>query len=197
MIRRYPELGFLYVVGGGRVARDYIEAARKYGIDNRGQDMLGIAATRLNALLVELALKKAGIEVIFIENIKDTRRLEQYQVIVTGGTEPGHTTDIVAVQYAAMFGCNWMINITQVGGVYDEDPTKHPDAKLVYAIKGSEIVERWGTSHQPGMNLPIEPRAVEVARRHGISICIIGPDIRDLEDAILNRRCKGTLVIPE
>ena len=69
MIKKHKNFGFVYVVGGGNVARDYIGAARDYGIDRHGQDMLGIEATRINALLFALMLRKNGISSHNVKNI--------------------------------------------------------------------------------------------------------------------------------
>ena len=44
------------VVGGGSVARQYIEAARKMGLEHRDQDLVAIAASRVNAKLVGMKL---------------------------------------------------------------------------------------------------------------------------------------------
>ena len=198
MIRR-SDLGFLYVVGGGNVARDYIKAARDYGIDKQGQDMIGIEATRINALLFALMLAKNGISSEAVRNIFEVHPyfLRQYQVIVTGGTIPGHTTDRVAVQCAARFGCDFMINVTEVGGVYDQDPRICPQANIVKKVKGSDLIQRWGLDHRPGLNLPIEPRAIQEAKEKMIKIYVIGPSIEDLEKVIEGRGHNGTLVLPE
>jgi len=199
LIAKYPECKFFYVVGGGNVARRYIEAARKYGIDKQGQDMLGIEATRMNALLFALMLAKNGIRNMNVENIFEMHPyfFKQYQVFVTGGTIPGHTTDRVAVQVAAIFGCEEMINVTEVGYIYDKDPKVHPDARMLEEVRGSELIAKWGIEHQPGMNLPIEPRAVQEALEHKIKIYVIGPSIDDLERVITGNGYKGTLILPE
>ena len=39
------------VVGGGRIARDYIEIAREFGSNESELDQMGIAITRVNAQL--------------------------------------------------------------------------------------------------------------------------------------------------
>ncbi|MEM5777094.1 MAG: hypothetical protein QXJ06_01450 [Candidatus Aenigmatarchaeota archaeon] len=101
-------------MGGGNVARNYIKAAADCGIDKQGQDMLGIEATRLDAMLFALILARNGLRSINVRNIFEVHPyfLEQYQVIVTGGTIPGHTTDRVAVQCASKFYSDSVINVT-------------------------------------------------------------------------------------
>jgi Uridylate kinase len=46
-----------------------------------------------------------------------------------GGTEPGHTTDTVAMLLAERIGANVMINATSVDGVYTADPRKDSSAR--------------------------------------------------------------------
>ncbi len=199
MIKGFPELGFIYIVGGGNIARSYINAARNYGIDKQGQDMIGIETTRLNALLFALMLAKNGLSCNAVRNIFEEHPylLAQYQVIVSGGTIPGHTTDRVAVQCAAKFGSDYIINVTEVGCIYDDDPKKNPNAKIIEVAKGSELVEKWGLEHTPDLNLPIEPKAVQEAIEHKIKIYVIGPDINDLKKIITKNGYTGTLVLPE
>ncbi|MFH7904169.1 MAG: UMP kinase [Candidatus Aenigmatarchaeota archaeon] len=199
LIRKYSSYTFIYVVGGGNVARSYIQAAANAGIDKQGQDMLGIEATRLNAMLFALILARNGLRSTNVRNIFEVHPyfLEQYQVIVTGGTIPGHTTDRVAVQCANKFGSDSVINVTEVGYIYDKDPRKHNDARVIEKIKGSELIDKWGLEHQPGMNLPIEPKAVQEAIEHKIKIYVIGPSIEDLEKIITGNGYKGTLILPE
>src|SRR3989344_65185 len=50
---------FVLVVGGGKVARSYVSAAKSFGANNFFQDELGIMITRANAFVLIQALEKA------------------------------------------------------------------------------------------------------------------------------------------
>jgi uridylate kinase len=59
------------------------------------------------------------------------RHLEKGRVVVVaGGTgNPYVTTDTAAVTTALELECDVVLKATKVDGVYDKDPSKHPDAK--------------------------------------------------------------------
>lgn len=200
LIKNHPDDKYLIVMGGGNVARKYIEAAKEDEIDEDGQDLLGIEATHLNALLLALLLSKDGIRSYHSRGIFDEYQgfLEQYDVIVTGGTIPGHTTDRVAVQCADRYGDGNLVNVTSVGGIYDKDPEEDDGAEMIEEITCTELIKIWGTKHRPGLNKPIGVRAIEEALEKEVTVHIIGEEIENLEKALYDKKkYKGTLVIPE
>ena len=54
---------FGIVVGGGKIARDYITASRKFGASEFFSDLVGIEASRLNAMLLNASLQWTGVKV--------------------------------------------------------------------------------------------------------------------------------------
>ncbi|HIO58092.1 MAG TPA: UMP kinase, partial [Candidatus Poseidoniales archaeon] len=120
------------VVGGGHLARENIAAARKSGVtDTFDLDLVGIAATRLNAATFAAALKSVGVDVS--ENVPETtasatESLQNHDVIVMGGTIPGHTTDAVSINLAVDSGAERCTIATNVDFVYDKAPQTNPDA---------------------------------------------------------------------
>src|SRR4051794_9473221 len=81
----------LAVVGGGAVARRYIEGARALGAGETALDDLGIAVTRINARVLLAALPKAYPlpPRTFDEAILASHT---FPIVVMGGTHAGHTT---------------------------------------------------------------------------------------------------------
>ncbi|MCX8179507.1 MAG: hypothetical protein N3E38_02080 [Candidatus Aenigmarchaeota archaeon] len=112
--------------------------------------------------------------------------------MLTGGTTPGQTTDMVAIRYAELMrkSLRLFVNITSVGGVYDQDP-KLGNATLLPELTASDYLSRFSATHRPGLSLPMEPKAVENALT---DIYIIGPDIKELENVIYGRKFSGTLI---
>ena len=43
---------FIIVTGGGKIAREYINALRKEGLNDKIQSLIGIKTTKLNAMLL-------------------------------------------------------------------------------------------------------------------------------------------------
>ncbi|EDY34817.1 uridylate kinase, putative [Aciduliprofundum boonei T469] len=180
------------VVGGGKIARDYISMASKLGMNEFLQDRIGIMASRINASLflgnysypkvadsVEEAVIASG----------------SYPVVLMGGTEPGHTTDAVSLLIAERIGERRVINMTSVGGVYDKDPRKYKDAKIIRRMSYREAQEMFlSRDMDAGLNLPFDLVSIKIAERSKIEICIMGKSIEDLKKAMLNGECKGTII---
>ncbi len=180
------------VVGGGETARKYINVGKSFGFDEYLLDEIGIMATRLNGSLL---LGKYSYPRVAKNILEAIIASSMYPVVVCGGTEPGHTTDGVALLLAESVGEKKMINITSVGGVYTKDPNKFPDARLIEKLSYEDaekmFVERKMTA---GLNLPFDLISLKIAERSNIVIYIIGPDIENLKKVINNESFKGTVI---
>ncbi|MDD1757771.1 MAG: UMP kinase, partial [Methanotrichaceae archaeon] len=86
------------VVGGGRIARDYIQKARALGASEIFCDQIGIRATWLNAMLFAAAFGDAAPEDIPL-NYSEAAE-SRYKIVVMGGVNPGQTTDAVSAMLA-------------------------------------------------------------------------------------------------
>lgn len=136
------------VIGGGNIFRGMPAAAN--GMDRVTADYSGMLATVMNALALQDALTKVGVEsrvqtAIEMREIAEPfilhRALRHFEkgrvVIFAGGTgNPFFTTDTAAALRAAEIRADAILKATQVDGVYDSDPNKNPGAKkfdeLVY-----------------------------------------------------------------
>jgi uridylate kinase len=85
-------------------------------------------------------------------------------VIVGGGTgNPFVTTDTAAVSVALELGCDAVVKVTKVDGVYDKDPKKNPDAKKyktlsykqVFENENIKVMDKAAVSLAEANNLPI------------------------------------------
>jgi uridylate kinase len=64
-------------------------------------------------------------------------------VIFAGGTgNPCFTTDSAAALRAVEIDAKVMVKATQVAGVFDKDPRKHPDATFFESISPQEVLDR-------------------------------------------------------
>ncbi len=122
------EHSLFVIVGGGKTSREYIKVARKLGSDETYSDYLGIAVTRINAMLLATAVKNSP--KIIPEDFKTAFELSlTHPVVIMGGTFPGHTTDATAALLAEFVKADLLLNATSVDGVYSADPKKVKDAK--------------------------------------------------------------------
>ena len=135
------------VCGGGKTARYYASVCRELGGDVYKQDLFGIAATRMNAGLLDMALGNDNFPNI-PETIEEAVNLfEKGNIVVIGGTVPGHTTDGVAAMLAEGIGANRIVNATSVDAVYSEDPNSNGDAERYSRITINDLEKLVGNEH--------------------------------------------------
>jgi len=130
------------VVGGGNIWRG--AAAEAAGMDRSTADYAGMLGTLINALALQSALEKSGINTrtqsaLTVEAIAEPyiprralRHLEKGRVVIfAGGTgNPYMTTDTAAALRAIDIGADVLLMAKhRVDGVYDADPRKSPNAK--------------------------------------------------------------------
>jgi len=137
------------VVGGGNIFRGTTGQTR--GIDRNTGDYMGMLATIINALAIQDALEKEGVETrvqtaIEMRQVAEPfirrralRHLAKGRVVIFGGGtgNPYFSTDTAAALRASEIGAHALLKATKVDGVYSADPFTHPQAtrfeKLTYA----------------------------------------------------------------
>ena len=187
------------VVGGGLPAREGITLARESFSDPYRLDTVGIAATRLNATILQQTLKDIGCDVspvIPSSTNEAAGLLESHNIVVMGGTTPGHTTDAVSVALARDCGASHCVIATNVSHVHDSDPRENPDAKPIEELTLAELAEITGTEPLgPGGSAAVDPVAVKWAMEASIKLAVLdGRDLSRVEDALEGRPFIGTLV---
>ncbi len=135
------------VIGGGNIVRG-VSAAKDGIIKRTSGDHMGMLATVINSIAMREALERSGLEVrvqsaIKMEAICETfivgraqRHLEKGRVVIfaAGTGNPFFTTDTAATLRAIEIGSDMIIKATKVDGVYDKDPKKFKDAKLLKSL---------------------------------------------------------------
>jgi uridylate kinase len=171
-VRKVLERGhkIAVVVGGGRIAREYIETARTLGLPRRDQDTIAIHVSRLNAKLVGIKLGAPSVPVSVSGMVS---RLARARVAVMGGLRPGITTDTVATLVAEAWRSDLMIKASNQDGIYTADPRLHKGAKLLRAISYAQLVEILGGEHSPGIHSIVDPVAVRRIAEHRIKLVVI------------------------
>ena len=189
------------VVGGGHLARENIDTARKSGVtDTFDLDLVGIAATRLNAATFAEALKSVGVDVS--ENVPETtasatESLQNHDVIVMGGTIPGHTTDAVSINLAVDSGAERCTIVTNVDFVYDKAPQTNPDAIAFEELTLAELQSIVGPPEHRGAgpNVVIDPIGVQIAIDNSIELALLnGRELERLAKCIAGETFRGTII---
>ena len=191
------------VIGGGAPAREGISLAKPLIDDDYHLDKIGIAATRLNATIIREAFTEAGISVsgIIPTSVNEAiQLLEERPVVVMGGTEPGHTTDAVAIRLAIAVNASKCIIATNVGKVFNEDPRKNPNAKSFDFLTHDELQQIVGHAEhkEPGKSSVVDPIAVSEATKADLELNIIdGRKIERIKHTILGSNFDGTKISSE
>ena len=185
------------VVGGGALARELIGAGRRLGLTGAGQDLLGIEASRLNALLLALALYPHASPRIprSIEEAVD--QAARGLIPVLGGLQPGQSTNAVAMVLAEALRAGMVVNCLRgVEGVYDRDPSE-PGARLLERITLEDLWNIVRSYPQvPGVYTLIDHVAVEVARRSRTRIVYVECSDPGVIERVASGERIGTLVEP-
>ena len=181
------------IVGGGKTSRRYIKLGRTLNLDEMILDELGIEITRVNAKLLT--------SIINISNKKipvttDEAKKIDKQIVIMGGTTPGHSTDMVGAELAEKVKADRFIIATNVDGIYDKDPNKHSDAKQLKEISIEQLIREHGTDWGvAGKNVVIDGPALEIIHKVKIPTFVVnGKRLDQLEKAINNQSFDGTKI---
>jgi uridylate kinase len=142
------------VIGGGNIFRGAGLAAE--GLDRVTADQMGMLATVINALAMQDALERVGLQARVMSALKinqicedyirrrAVRHLEKKRVVVfaAGTGNPFFTTDSAASLRAIEIGADLLIKATKVDGVYTADPMKNPSAKRYTRLSYDEVLQQ-------------------------------------------------------
>lgn len=132
------------VIGGGNIIRG-LSASQGGLIRRTSGDYMGMLATVINSVAMQEALESFGVDTrvqsaIEIREVCENyihrraiRHLEKGRVVIFGaGTgNPFFTTDSAATLRAVEIEADVIVKATKVDGVYDKDPHKFADAKML------------------------------------------------------------------
>ena len=153
-IKEVVDAGFdlCLVVGGGNIFRGVSLAGR--GMERASADYMGMLATIMNALALQGALEKAGVDTRVQSAIpmdavcepyirrKALRHLEKGRVVIfaAGLGAPFFTTDTSAALRSAEMGCDALLKGTSVDGVYTADPKKDASARRYESLSYHDVL---------------------------------------------------------
>ena len=140
------------VVGGGNIFRGVSLAGK--GMDRASADYMGMLATVMNALALQGALEKAGVDTRVQSAIpmdavcepyirrRAQRHIEKGRVVIfaAGLGAPFFTTDTPAALRTAEMGCDALFKGTSVDGVYTADPKKDPSARRYETLSYQDVL---------------------------------------------------------
>lgn len=182
------------IVGGGKIARQYIQVGRTLGFTEQQLDQLGIDVTRVNARILAYLL---NCPLNDVPTSTDTAIAVDASIVVMGGTTPDHSTDFVAAEIAKKTGAVRFVNATNVDGIYDKDPKKYPNAQRLSEIHINVLIDKYGTEWDAaGKNVILDGPSLDVIRREKIPTFVVnGKRLDQLENALSGRSFLGTSIL--
>ncbi len=189
------------VVGGGNIFRGAKEASK--GMNRTVADHVGMLATVMNALYLQNALEKIGVQARVLSGLnipevcehyiyrRALRHLEKGRVVIfaAGTGSPYFTTDTGAALRASEMQCDVILKSTQVDGVYDSDPKKNPDAKRYDAVSYDEVIEK--------QLKVMDIAAVALARENNIPVVVFAQSGEDALAKVVSGEGNFTIIKQE
>src|SRR6188508_2893316 len=140
------------VIGGGNIFRGVALGAA--GMDRATADYMGMLATVMNALALQDALRRAGVEsrvqsALRIDQVAEPyirgralRHLDEGKVVIfaAGTGNPFFTTDTAAALRGREMGVDIVLKATKVDGVYTADPMKDASARRYTTLTFDEAI---------------------------------------------------------
>ena len=142
------------VIGGGNIFRGI--AASAGGMDRSTADYMGMLATVINALALQDALEKSGLQTRVLSAIemravaepyirrRAIRHLEKGRVVIfaAGTGNPFFTTDTAGALRAVEIGADAIMKATKVDGIYSADPMLHKNAERLAHVTYIDVLNR-------------------------------------------------------
>ena len=155
-IKQVHDLGIQVaaVVGGGNIFRGLSKSAGN--MDRSAADYIGMLATVMNAVVLQDALEKTGIQTRVLSAIdipqlaepfirrRAIRHLEKGRIVIfaAGTGNPFFSTDSAAALRAAEIKADVILKATKVDGIYSADPMIDPSATRFECITFMEVLEK-------------------------------------------------------
>jgi uridylate kinase len=186
------------VVGGGNLLRGSQVDAMKFS--RAVADSMGMMATVMNALVLEEAITRAGVEARSMSALAMPQVCETYErrralrhfdegriVVFGGGTgNPFFTTDTTAVLRAGEIGAEAVLKATNVDGVYDADPKKNPNAKRYDKLTHKDALDK---------DLQVmDAAAFALARENRMPIIVFSVRDKGAIEAVVTGKGRATVV---
>ncbi len=116
--------------------------------------------------------------------IRDPNKLIKTKkpIIIGGGYTPGNSSDLVATIIAKKYNIKNIINLSNIDYVYDKDPNKYKNAKIIKKINWGDFRKIVGNKWSPRLNSPFDPIASRECDKLEINVVIMnGKNINNLE----------------
>jgi len=198
LIAGRPKERFLICVGGGSLNRKLLKDVSGSVSNKAHLDELGIAVTRINALILKDIMVRLGADVnesipTSLDQVKSM--YGSHRVTVFGGLSEGVTTDADAVLAAEFASAKLVLNVSDSPYVYDKDP-KEKGARKLERLSHAELIglAKAMDDRAPKARFIFDYVACLLSARSGIKVLFVGSDAGEIKAALDGRPHKGTTV---
>jgi len=183
------------VVGGGAMAREFINLAKDLGLDERAQDEAAISVSRIFAQLFLQKLGELGCEAVSLTIENAVKCLRDGKIAVMGGLRPGMTTDTVAALIVKQVNAEVFIKATDQEGVYNKDPRKHADAVKLEQLSFEDLSQVFiEDKHKAGIHQILDPEAVKILKKERVKVIVVNGFKPENVLAVVKGEKVGTLI---
>ncbi|MBT6995684.1 UMP kinase [Candidatus Woesearchaeota archaeon] len=183
------------VTGGGSTARKYIDGMKHINSNPDMLSIVGIASTRLNARLVSGVF---DIKDEIPEKLLDVKKfLRKRNLVICGalGMQKNMTSDGNAAEVAELIKADYLINMTNVKGLYDKNPKTNKSAKFIPEISFKDFMTRINKiKFKAGQHFVLDQSAAKIISRSKIKTCIVNNDLKNLNKLLNEKKFVGTVI---
>ncbi|MFX1365128.1 MAG: UMP kinase [Promethearchaeota archaeon] len=175
------------VCGGGKIARVYIDTVRSFQGNEALCDIFGIELSRINSKLLISSFQDYAYPIVPKSMEELSLALLFGKIVIMGGLQPGQSTTSVAVEVSEFINAEELVILTDVEGIYDKDPKKYNDAKLLknltYADLQEIIIKSSGDKQAAAGEYRIfDAVSLQILKRSRIKIRVMsGKDLKEFE----------------
>lgn len=194
----------IIICGGGLLARDYIDAVRYFNGSEALCDLFGIDISRINSKLIIASLQDSAYPHVPKSMEELSTALLFDKTIVMGGLQPGQSTTSVALEVAEFIAAEEVVILTDVEGIYDKDPNKFGDSKLLTHLNYNQLQEIIINTQDDKQAAAGEYRifdtvSLQILKRSNIRIIVIsGKNLNEFKKYMDGKKdIKGTIISKE
>jgi uridylate kinase len=195
--KKYTKI--VIVVGGGKLSRNVNDKVRQYLKEEIYQHGVAMQITQVNALVVSGFLNDK--EIVSPEKLGEAYEYlmdNETQVVVCGGLKTGWSTDMDAAVFADVLGCKRVYKLSDIEGLYSEDPKKNPNAIYIKTISWDEYAKMFGITDdsggKPNAHMPVGVESVKFCMNKGVSFHLSGGNMFDKDVELEEILGEGTFI---
>lgn len=171
------------ITGGGDFVRDYIKHGRAF-LKRHDAEKPAIHLLQANAVLLSQIL---GMKPLF-----SMSEVKEKTSGVMGGIAPGRSTDTNAAVCAKRIGADLLIKMSAMNGIYDRDPNKHKNSKLLRHVKFDNLAKFLKISrYNYGI---LDPMSIRTIARNRIRTVVFNGKNPSNLIKVINGKHIGTLI---